>query len=91
MCTLTCGFPDFDDQLFWNVDMETRSYELALVPDGTDLRAVHLTSRPHSGDDTIWSTTFLVRDTSTGWAQSLAQLVARLPLADRSPLALSGK
>lgn len=86
--TLTCGCPDPDDQLFWSIDTETRSYELVLAPDQTGLRAVHLTSEPRFGDGAVWTITFLVRDTSTGWAQSLAQLVARLTLADRSPLPL---
>ncbi|MEU6349985.1 hypothetical protein ABZ896_11725 [Streptomyces sp. NPDC047072] len=87
---LTCGCPDSDGELFWSIDTETRSYELSLAPDGTGLRAVRLISEPRFGDGASWTTGFLVRDTAADWAQSLARLVARLTLADRSPLPFSG-
>lgn len=85
---LTCGCPGPDGQRNWNIDTETRSYELVLVPDRPGLQAAQLTSEPRFGDGTVWTTEFLVRDTSADWAHSLAQLIARLTLADRSPLSL---
>ncbi|WP_328373041.1 hypothetical protein OG800_49560 (plasmid) [Streptomyces sp. NBC_00445] len=88
--TLTCGCPAADGQRFWNIDTETRSYELVLVPDRPGLQAAQLTSTPRCGDGAVWTAEFLVRDSSDDWAQPLAQLVARLTLADRSPLSLPG-
>ncbi|MCX4791996.1 hypothetical protein OG369_39805 [Streptomyces sp. NBC_01221] len=82
------GAEDADGQLFWNIDTETRRYELTVAPDTAGLRDVRLTSEPRFGEGPAWTTQFLLRDTSVPWAQPLASLVARLTVSDRSPLAL---
>ncbi|MFD0437200.1 hypothetical protein [Streptomyces chartreusis] len=85
---LTCGCPDAEGLLSWCIDTETRSYELDISPAGTGPRQVRLTSRPLIGDGIVWSEDLLVPGTRADWAHSLARLVARLTLSDRSPLAL---
>ncbi len=82
--TLTCGCPDSDGQLFWNIDAESRSYELVVACDAVALRDVRLTSTPRFGDGPVWETGFLIRDTSSRWPDDLAQLVGRLTLPDRT-------
>lgn len=85
---LTCGCPDAEGLLSWCIDTETRSYELDLSPAAAGPRQVRLTSRPLIGDGTVWSEDLLVPDAPADWTHSLARLVARLTLSDRSPLSL---
>lgn len=85
---LTCGCPDAEGLLSWHIDTETRSYELELSPAAAGPRQVRLASRPLIGDGTVWSEDLLVPGAPADWAHSLARLVARLTLSDRSPLSL---
>ncbi|MER6196107.1 hypothetical protein ABT234_01830 [Streptomyces sp. NPDC001586] len=85
---LACGCPDAEGCLSWYIDTETRSYELEIALAGARLRHVQVTSRPLVGAGTTWSEDFLVPGTPADWAQSLARLVARLTLSDRSPFSL---
>ncbi|MEU8591422.1 hypothetical protein AB0C59_31175 [Streptomyces sp. NPDC048664] len=85
---LTCGCLDAEGLLSWYIDTETRSYELDLSPAAAGPRQVRLTSRPLIGDGTVWSEDLLIPDPPADWAHSLARLVARLTLSDRSPLSL---
>ncbi|ODA69723.1 hypothetical protein [Streptomyces sp. AVP053U2] len=85
---LTCGCADAEGLLSWYIDTETRSYELDRSRAAAGPCQVRLTSRPLIGDGTVWSEDLLVPDTSADWAHSLARLVARLTLSDRSPLSL---
>lgn len=87
--TLTCGCPDAEGGLSWCIDTETQSYELELLPTGTGLWHVQLTSRPLVGDGTTWSEDFLIPGPPADWVQPLARLVARLTLSDRSPISLN--
>ena len=88
---LTCGCPDAEGLLSWHIDTENRSYELDLSPAAggpRHPRQVRLTSQPLLGDGTVWSEDLLVSDAPADWAHSLARLIARLTLSDRSPLSL---
>ncbi|MCL3999110.1 hypothetical protein [Streptomyces lavenduligriseus] len=85
---LACGCPDAEGLLSWHIDTESRSYELELSPAATGPREVRLTSRPLIGDEPAWSEEFLIGGAPASWTHSLARLVARLTLSDRSPLSL---
>ncbi|MEV5043463.1 hypothetical protein AB0N20_01895 [Streptomyces griseoincarnatus] len=85
---LACGCTDAEGLLSWHIDTEARSYELELSPAAVGPREVRLTSRPLIGEEPAWSEEFLIGGASASWAHSLARLVARLTLSDRSPLPL---